>query len=645
MMRAGLFDHGRHSDPLLESYLAQILGTGLRLSVSDKSATILEIWDRFCHDQIDPNQYRTGCGHAGANSVCDSIHDYTTELSNRLLYDFSRLEQEFLVQLQTGTVNGVLNSIKFVLVDEYQDTNLLQEMIYFALARVAINNMGSIAVVGDDDQSLYRFRGATVDLFQAFSSRINNQLGINPTTVHLSRNYRSTAKIVSFFQDFITLDASFQVARVVNKPRVTSMRNHPYVDYPILGMFRPNVQILANSLADFIHRVTRRAGVNVPDSQGVLYTIRLNTQGGSSGDIALLCSSPRELNSQGNPRLPLLLRTALGNVSPPIRVFNPRGEHLELIPDVQNLCGLVLECLDPNSNVQNMIRNLPNTAVDVFNTWRLTATTFINTNPRPVRPRTLAQFVTSWQLRTPLGIGRSTWNQREVPLLDLVYKLVTWIPNMQNDIEGLVYLEAIMRTISQSGLFSNFGAEIVVDSTDPRLEQASIREVMWNIFLPIATGAIQINEDLLETLPSDRINVMSIHQVKGLEFPLVIVDVGSDFRQEYHAQRFKRFPIVNTNGQVDRTNSVNMEDALRPYSPLGSSPRSALDRAFDDLIRHYYVSYSRPQDVLLLVGLNSVGNGYYLSSGLPREIPNIATGWDRNAHWRWGQGLPNLIHI
>jgi DNA helicase-2/ATP-dependent DNA helicase PcrA len=78
-----------------------------------------------------------------------------------------------------------------------------------------------------------------------------------------------------------------------------------------------------------------------------------------------------------------------------------------------------------------------------------------------------------------------------------------------------------------------------------------------------------------------------------------------------------------------------MEDELRLYSPLEQPQRSALDRAFDDLIRLYFEAYSRAKDVLLLVGLNSVRD----------RIPNVGTGWDRNRNWHWGRGLYNLIHI
>ena len=628
MIRVGLFNHGRHNNQDLRNYITDLRGTSWGLNLSEISATLLEIKDRFYHDRVNINQFRNNSNHPGVPIVCDAISDYEQELQNRLFFDFARLEQEFLNRLRNGTLDRFLQDIMFVLVDEYQDTNLLQEQIYFELTRTALRNGGSITIVGDDDQSLYRFRGATVDLFQAFLPRINRDLGIQPRTVYLSQNYRSTPIIVDFCNGFITLDTHYQSARVQNKPWIRSMRSRSYTNYPILGMFRDDVNQLASDLANFIHQVIYGGGVQVQDVQGNQYTIEVATQRRgrpeAAGDIVLLCSSPREFDAQGRPRLPRLLRDELGQLSPLIQIFNPRGQNLEMIDDIQILCGLILECIDPNSIVQNST-NLPQVAANMFNTWRRRARNYINSNPYPTSPRSLRDFVNAWQNRRPLG--RRTW-EREIPLIDLVYKLITWIPNMQNDVEGLVYLEAITRTINQAGLFGNFGGQIIFDQVNPNLEQMSIREALWNIFMPIATGAIEIDEELLETLPPDRLNIMSIHQAKGLEFPLVIVDVGSDFGTDHHAHAFKRFPR-------DGGKTCNMEDELRPFSPLGRSQRAALDRAFDDLIRLYFEAYSRAQDVLLLVGLNTVRD----------RIPNVATGWDRNRNWHWGRGLNNLTHI
>lgn len=217
MIRVGLFSHGRHNDTNLRDYISQLRGTSFGLNVSEISSSLREIKDRFCHDLVDVPRFNTN-RHLGIPVLCDAIDDYNQELENRLLFDFSRLEQEFLNRLRNHSLDRFLESIRFVLVDEYQDNNLLQEQIYFDIAGAALDNAGSFTVVGDDDQSLYRFRGATIDLFQDFQNRINGQLAIPPTVIYLSRNYRSTSVIVDFCNRFIGLDHQYLPARVQNKP-------------------------------------------------------------------------------------------------------------------------------------------------------------------------------------------------------------------------------------------------------------------------------------------------------------------------------------------------------------------------------------------------------------------------------------------
>ena len=58
--------------------------------------------------------------------------------------------------------------IEYVMVDEYQDTNPIQEQIYLTLTNNAPHNF---CVVGDDDQALYRFRGGTVDCMVTFDQK------------------------------------------------------------------------------------------------------------------------------------------------------------------------------------------------------------------------------------------------------------------------------------------------------------------------------------------------------------------------------------------------------------------------------------------------------------------------------------------
>ena len=88
---------------------------------------------------------------------------------------------------------------RYVLVDEYQDTNGLQ----YKLAGLLAGGHGNICVVGDDDQSIYKFRGATVENILQFEE---NYPGTH--IVRLERNYRSTAPILSAANDVISHNKS-----------------------------------------------------------------------------------------------------------------------------------------------------------------------------------------------------------------------------------------------------------------------------------------------------------------------------------------------------------------------------------------------------------------------------------------------------
>ncbi len=80
------------------------------------------------------------------------------------------------------------NKFRYVLVDEYQDTNYAQ----FVLTKLLSDKHRNIMVVGDDDQSIYRFRGATIENILNFDKTYPDA-----TVVKLERNYRSTENILA----------------------------------------------------------------------------------------------------------------------------------------------------------------------------------------------------------------------------------------------------------------------------------------------------------------------------------------------------------------------------------------------------------------------------------------------------------------
>lgn len=120
-----------------------------------------------------------------------------------------------------------------------------------------MENNGNITVVGDDDQSLYRFRGATVDLFTNYQKRIHEKLGIDVEEINLRTNYRSTENIIDHCNQFAELDKEYQNARVENKPKIIAP-DFENDKMPILGMFRNNPKMLAKDVAKLIDQLVNK---------------------------------------------------------------------------------------------------------------------------------------------------------------------------------------------------------------------------------------------------------------------------------------------------------------------------------------------------------------------------------------------------
>jgi DNA helicase-2/ATP-dependent DNA helicase PcrA len=623
MLREGLFGSRRDLDAGLDAFLLSLHssnGSRHRYHPGTKANLVMEMWERRFQDQVAWSLFPTGglaSERAARKLVDDALVAYETALHTAGLVDFSTLEDEVLKRLRTGQLKEFTNGLKVICVDEYQDTNLLQEQLYFELAATC---GGALTVVGDDDQSLYRFRGATVDLFRDFVTRYQRRFGIQPTTVFLTNNYRSTKTIVSFVNGYATLDADYQAVRVAGKPPL-AYSPVALQGLPVLGMFRNTVEELGESLAQLIHSVFRGAGYVVPGG-----TLIRAPKGGDVGDCAVLCSSPGEFSASGKRRLPLLLRQELLALAPPISVFNPRGEDIETIDIVERFGGLLLECLDPCGVLESQTSGIYLDRVTnhnpVFTRWRQQAIDFAN---GPSAPAGLLAYAQGWANRHP-GRPGAQWPDRTTAI-QLVYGLVHYLPELHDDPEGQVYLEVFTRQLGACQLLGKFGGHIIYDPANQALADASVKELLRDFLAPIAEGVVDGNEELMQTFPRDRLSIISIHQSKGLEFPLTIVDVGSDFK-DLKAPAFKRMP---TGGDT----AHRMEDLLRPYSPLGVPPRSQQDRAFDDLYRKYFVAFSRPQDVLLLIGVIPTQPG--------GRVPNVATGWDRHGVCHWDPSMPFVM--
>lgn len=161
----------------------------------------IKLFNRFSEERINPEAYSSR--NFGIEYLPNILRMYARyrELlieSKPQRCDFATLQEEAIRLIERSP--NAQKAFKHIIVDEYQDTNFIQEQFYFELAKAN----GNICVVGDDDQALYRFRGATVENFVQFPERVKYYLGGKATkTIPLTKNYRSLKEIVAFYNNFI----------------------------------------------------------------------------------------------------------------------------------------------------------------------------------------------------------------------------------------------------------------------------------------------------------------------------------------------------------------------------------------------------------------------------------------------------------
>ena len=150
--------------------------------------------NRFSEENLKPSTVLADASDEDVRLFGRLYACYLERLDGRV--DLSLLQQAAFEMLRENNISG---AFKHVIVDEYQDTNSIQETLYFKLAEDSRN----LCVVGDDDQALYRFRGATVENFVQFPERCERHITTQPRRIELNTNYRSRAEIVTFYTRFM----------------------------------------------------------------------------------------------------------------------------------------------------------------------------------------------------------------------------------------------------------------------------------------------------------------------------------------------------------------------------------------------------------------------------------------------------------
>lgn len=135
----------------------------------------------------------TNDGHAEFQAIYQHYEHYCKQSD---LFDFNELILKVVETLQKNAAvrQQIQNQFQYILVDEFQDTNQLQ----YQLIKQVAGTENHISVVGDDDQSIYSWRGARVDHILSFEKDFPE---VN--TIRLEQNYRSTGNILAAANDLI----------------------------------------------------------------------------------------------------------------------------------------------------------------------------------------------------------------------------------------------------------------------------------------------------------------------------------------------------------------------------------------------------------------------------------------------------------
>lgn len=157
-------------------------------------AEVVAAFSAYGEELVDPDRLPAALAAAGADAetraVAEAYGRYLALLRDRRALDFAALQREAyrLLQGDARVRAAVQDRFRYLVVDEHQDTNPIQDLIL----RLVAAPQDNVCVVGDDDQSIYRFRGATVQNFLRFPEAYRDA-----GRIELGRNFRSTEPIVA----------------------------------------------------------------------------------------------------------------------------------------------------------------------------------------------------------------------------------------------------------------------------------------------------------------------------------------------------------------------------------------------------------------------------------------------------------------
>lgn len=166
-----------------------------------KDRTILSVISNAKDNLISPDDmYQSSSGNYNTMKTAEIYREYQEQLKKNNAVDFDDIIglTVKLFNEDKEVLRYYQERFRYIMVDEYQDTNRAQ----FNLIRLLAGGHGNLCVVGDDDQSIYKFRGADINNILDFEKYFNDA-----KIIKLEQNYRSTQKILDVANEVIKNNA------------------------------------------------------------------------------------------------------------------------------------------------------------------------------------------------------------------------------------------------------------------------------------------------------------------------------------------------------------------------------------------------------------------------------------------------------
>jgi DNA helicase II / ATP-dependent DNA helicase PcrA len=491
-----------------------------------------DYFDKITEERVDPKALESS-DEPFIAALGRAYGRYRERLFSRNRADFAHLQalvDELLSDPEIGST--VAGRFKYLLVDEYQDTNYVQEQVLTKLASATRN----ICVVGDEDQSLYRFRGATVRNILEFPRTFPDAKRVDLTT-----NYRSHERIVRAYDRWM---ASADWSNPTGGP---AFRFSKSIDPDPDGDFPDYPAVFCIWGTDAVDE-GRRFGEMVAHlkESGVIEDY---------SQVALLLRSVRESHSK--PYLDALAEKGIPAFCPRARAYFDNEE-------VQLMVGCFALLLGYYEDGRGeLVGKALNDLARYVDECLVALATYASPHPLGTQVLDYAKEIAL------LREGQSL----DLRPADYFYRLLAFEP-----FSSMVRNENLARNLAVFSqllnAFQNYYHFTVVTARN----REYLKFTLFNSFLRLLhDGGINEYEDKDEPFPSGYVQVMTIHQAKGLEFPVVVVD-----------------SLDKAGGspkQVDRD--------LGPFYHRPEFEPPARITMFDRM-RLHYVAFSRPEKILVL---------------------------------------------